>query len=65
MAERSVSVSISMPVEMDEDIQREAEEHDMGYSQYVRHVIRQATDSPFECPEQVLYRDENHEKGAT
>ena len=54
-----------MPVEMDEDIQREAEEHDMGYSQYVRHVIRQATDSPFECPEQVLYRDENHEKGAT
>ncbi len=41
----------------------------MGYSEYVRHIIRQATDSPFECPETVLCTDENHrteesEKGA-
>ncbi len=58
-----------MPLEMDQDIQREAERHEMGYSEYVRHIIRQATDSPFECPETVLCTDENHrteesEKGA-
>ncbi|WP_247378386.1 ribbon-helix-helix domain-containing protein [Halorientalis brevis] len=59
MAQRSLSVSISMPMEMDEEIQAEAQKHDMQYSEYVRHLIRQALDSPFDEPDAVLCKDEN------
>ncbi|NLV09367.1 CopG family transcriptional regulator [Halomicrobium mukohataei] len=61
MAQRSLSVSISMPIEMDEKIAEEAERHEMDYSPYVRHLIQQALDSPFEQPNEVLCKDENGE----
>jgi hypothetical protein len=60
MAGRSLSVSVSMPTEMDEMIVEEAEKHDMTYSQYVRQCIRENEGTPFDEPENtVLCTDEN------
>ncbi|WP_336001468.1 ribbon-helix-helix domain-containing protein [Halorientalis halophila] len=60
MARRSLSVSISLPTEMDERIAEEADKHGMTYSQYVRQAIRELEGTPFNCDDTVLCTDENH-----
>jgi len=59
MARRSLSVTISIPIEMDERIGKEAEKHDMTYSKYVRQALRESMGTPFECENTVLCVDEN------
>lgn len=44
----SVNVTVSMPPEMLEDIEQEADARGMSRAQYLRHLIRQADDSPFD-----------------
>ncbi|MCJ0620096.1 ribbon-helix-helix protein, CopG family [Haloarcula hispanica] len=62
MVQRSLSVSISLPTEMDERISEQAEKHEMTYSQYVRQAIREHEGTPFECDDTVLCVDGNSEK---
>jgi predicted DNA-binding protein len=59
MAQRSLSVTVSMPLEMDETIAEEAEKHGMTYSHYVRQALRESVGTPFECEDQVLSVDES------
>lgn len=47
----SVNVTIAMPPEMVETIDKEADRHDMSRAQYVRHLVQQARDSPFDEPD--------------
>jgi len=37
-----------MPTELDEDIAEEAEEHGLSYSEYVRTVLRNSVETPFD-----------------
>lgn len=46
----SVNVTIAMPPEMVTEVDEEAEAREMSRAEYVRHLIRQAEDSPFEKP---------------
>jgi len=55
----SVNVTISMSPEMVQKATEQAEEHGMSRSEYLRHLIRQADDSPYETPEKSLFEDEN------
>jgi len=48
MPRRSLSVTVSMPIEMDERIEEEAQKNGMTYSEYVRTVLQNANESPFE-----------------
>jgi len=48
-----------MEPSMLEQIDEEAKKHGMSRSEYIRHCVRQAMDSPFDEPETVLCRDEN------
>jgi hypothetical protein len=50
-----------MPTEMDEEVAESAENHDMTYSQYVRHCIRAHKSNSIEEPNVYLARDENGE----
>jgi predicted DNA-binding protein len=59
MAQRSLSISISVPIEMDENVRESAEKHDMTYSQYVRHCIRSHSSNPIDEPNVHLAVDEN------
>ena len=54
MAQRSLSVTVSMPVEMDEKIADEAHKHGMSYSEYVRHILREHAITPFAVPDRTL-----------
>jgi hypothetical protein len=40
-------------------VEEEAKKHDMSRAEYVRHLIRQAHDSPFDEPDTTLCKDEN------
>jgi hypothetical protein len=60
----SVNVTIAMPPEMVSDIDDEADAHGMSRAEYVRHLIRQADDSPFDRPSGGLGTDEESKKGA-
>jgi len=60
---RSVIASVSMPSEMADDIDEHRKQHGMEFSEYIRHCVRQANDSPFDTPDEVLCRDENYENG--
>lgn len=62
MPDRNLSVSISMPTEMDETIVEEAEKHGMTYSQYIRQAIRESSGTPMKCNDPILCVDENGEK---
>ena len=42
-------------------IEEERERHGMSRAEYVRHLVRQAHDSPFDQPDTVLCADENGE----
>jgi predicted DNA-binding protein len=64
MAQRSLSISISMPTEMDKNVQEAAEEHGLTYSEYVRHCIRSYSSNPIEEPNVYLARDENGENAS-
>jgi len=57
----SVQVTISMPMEMVEAIDDQAEQHGFSRAAYIRHLAKQAEDSPFESPDTVLCVDENGE----
>lgn len=62
-------MTVSMPTEMDEQIAEEAEKYGMSYSQYVRSILRQATETPFDEPDErhLVVDDsdaENAQKGA-
>jgi len=59
MAQRSLSISISVPIEMDENVRESAEKHGMTYSQYVRHCIRSHPSNPIDEPNVHLGTDEN------
>jgi len=41
-------VSISVPTELDEQIEEEAQENDMSYSEFVRTVLRNSTETSLE-----------------
>jgi len=59
----SVNVTIAMPPEMLEDIDDAAEAHGMSRAMYVRHLIRQAEESPFDTPT-ALDEGAEDQKGA-
>ncbi|QIO23708.1 ribbon-helix-helix protein, CopG family [Haloarcula sp. JP-L23] len=63
------NVTVGMEPSMLADIEEERKRHGMSRAEYIRHLIRQAHDSPFDVPETVLCTDGNHrpeesEKGA-
>jgi len=58
-----VSVTLGMEPAMLTQIDEEARRHDMSRSEYMRHLVRQAMDSPFDEPDTVLCKDENYENG--
>jgi len=61
----SVNVTVNMPMEMVENVQNQAEKHDMSRAEYIRHLIRQADDSPFDVPnERLTDVDTRSEEGA-
>ncbi|CQR51232.1 MULTISPECIES: ribbon-helix-helix domain-containing protein [Haloferax] len=47
----SVNVTISMPPEMVEKVDEQSKNHGMSRAEYVRHLIQQAPDSPFDEPD--------------
>lgn len=49
----SINVTVNMPPEMLEDIDDEAEALGKSRAEYIRHCVRQAPDSTFECPPSV------------
>ncbi len=53
------NVTVGMEPTMLVEVENEAEKHDMSRAEYIRHLIRQAHDSPFDEPDTVLCRDEN------
>jgi len=63
MAQKSLSVSFSMPLEMDDNVRDSAEKHGMGYSEYIRHCIRSHHSNTIEEPNVHLATDENHSDG--
>ncbi|QLH83344.1 CopG family transcriptional regulator [Halosimplex pelagicum] len=60
---RYVTVSVSMPPEMADGIDEEADKYDMDLAPYVRQILREHTGTPFTCPNVVVGVDENHEEG--
>jgi len=52
-----------MEPSMLQKIEEEKERHGMSRAEYIRHCVRQANDSPFDTPDEVLCRDENYENG--
>lgn len=63
MVGKSLTVSLSLPTEMDEKIEEEKDKHGMTYSQYVREALRGYEPTPFDPEEAdqepVLCADEN------
>lgn len=57
------NVTVGMEPAMLTDIEEEARKHQMSRAEYIRHLIRQAHDSPFDAPETTLVKDENYENG--
>lgn len=68
MPRRSLSVSISVPTELDEKIEEEAKKHGMTYSEFVRTVLKNSTETSFEPADVDLVVDdsdvEEAQKGA-
>jgi len=57
------NVTVGMEPSMLVTVEDEADKHDMSRAEYIRHLIRQAHDSPFDTPERTLCKDENYENG--
>jgi hypothetical protein len=53
------NVTVGMEPAMLADIEEERKRHGMSRAEYIRHLIRQAHDSPFDTPNTVLCSDEN------
>ena len=53
------NVTVGMEPSMLATIEEERERHGMSRAEYVRHLVRQAHDSPFDQPDTVLCADEN------
>jgi len=51
------NVTVGMPPAMLVEVEEQADELDMSRAEYIRHLVRQAHDSPFETPDSVLTRD--------
>lgn len=49
----SVNVTVSMSMEMLQEIDEQAEKHGMSRAAYVRHLVNQADDSPFPSPQSL------------
>lgn len=63
----SVNVTFSMTPEMLEDVDDTADDLGMSRAEYLRHLVRQAPDSSFECPESLFEQNadiENQEGAA-
>ncbi len=60
----SVNVTIAMPPEMVTEVDDEADARGMSRAEYVRHLIRQAEDSPFEKPTALDAAGESNEGAA-
>ncbi|WP_277539944.1 CopG family transcriptional regulator [Haloarcula laminariae] len=62
MVRKSLSVSISFPRWMDDKIAEQADKHGVNYSEYVREIIRDHHQTPFDrMDDPVVCRDENGE----
>lgn len=59
---RYLTLSVSMPPEMADQIDAEAEKHGMKTAEYVRQVLREHENTPFENANTVIGVDENGEK---
>jgi len=59
-----VNVSFSAPIEMLNDMDEQAQKHNMSRAEYIRHLIRQANDSPFDPPEFNLENNDEAQTGA-
>jgi len=55
------NVTVGMDPSMLVKVEEEADRHNMSRAEYVRHLVRQAHDSPFDEPDTVLCKDENGE----
>lgn len=53
------NVTVGMEPSMLATIEDERERHGMSRAEYIRHLVRQAHDSPFDRPDTVLCTDEN------
>lgn len=53
------NVTVGMEPSMLAEIEEERKRHSMSRAEYIRHLIRQAHDSPFDVPETELCTDEN------
>lgn len=64
MAQRSLSVIVSIPVEMDQKLQEKARKHGIDYPKYVRHILREHGHTPFATPDRTLedHRSEQQER---
>ena len=62
MARKTLSVSVSLPIWMDEMIDEEAKKHGVSYSAYLQEIIRDHERTPFDkIEEPVVCVDENGE----
>jgi Arc/MetJ-type ribon-helix-helix transcriptional regulator len=55
------NTTIGFPPEMLVEIDEEADDYNMSRAEYVRHLVRQAHDSPFDEPDAVLTQDGHEE----
>lgn len=60
---RYLTLSVSMPPEMADQIDEEAKKHGMKTAEYVRQVLREHENTPFENRDTVIGVDENHADG--
>jgi len=56
---RYLTLSVSMPPEMADQIDDEAKKHGMKTAEYVRQVLREHENTPFEKTNTVIGVDEN------
>jgi len=56
---RYLTLSVSMPPEMADQIDEEAKKHGMKTAEYVRQVLREHENTPFENSSTVIGVDEN------
>jgi len=64
MPRRSLSVSISVPTELDRQIEEEAQKHGMTYSEFVRTVLKNSTETSFEPADVDLTVDDESAREA-
>lgn len=59
---RYLTLSVSMPPEMADRLDEEAQKHGMKTSRYIRQVLREHKNTPFEINNEVIGVDENVRK---